>query len=100
MDSLFKYKNIKRIITVNWFLMIYIVAALTLWFILLYKQNEQIYQFRIQHVGKELDQGNLAQINKEYFLKKVQFISEGLVFWRCRYFSPGLSTGPQRIKLD
>ncbi len=78
----FKVKPFRIIYIFYWFLLVYILAALTFWYITLNKQNEQIYHFRMQMIGTKVTQQEQGEkkIESEKKRKFIQYIGEGVVF--------------------
>jgi signal transduction histidine kinase len=80
--SIFTAKRLTIITIVYWFLLSYVVAALILWFILLFQQNENIAQLRLQDL-KHDDYFYLQKIEKideQKNRKTAQYIGEGVTF--------------------
>ena len=67
---------------VYWFLLIYIIAALTWWYIALEKQNKAMTDYKVQELIKDdpLYESKLARLNDEYRRKRTQYIGEGFTF--------------------
>lgn len=78
----FKVKSLRVIYIFYWFLLTYILAALTFWFIALNKQNTQLYHYRLQML--EVNGVQNAQfekkIEKQKDRKVTQYLSEGATF--------------------
>lgn len=65
-----------------WFLLLYVVAALVYWFILLESQNRQMYVFRVQQLKKD-DPAYFEAVSKiedDTRRKTSQYIGEGSTF--------------------
>src|ERR1700753_2789668 len=74
--------RLKVITWVFWFLLVYIIAALVYWFIVLEKQNDQMTELRIEELKKDapaFTQQFLA-IEEQHRRKQIQYISEGTTF--------------------
>ncbi len=72
-----------RIITiVYWFLLVYIIAALVYWFIVLENQNSQMTELRIEELKKDASAftQQYDAIQAQHKRKVVQYISEGATF--------------------
>jgi signal transduction histidine kinase len=78
----FKSKGFWLITIVYWFLLLYIIAALVLWYVELGKQNEQMYTFRVEQLKKDDIQFNtkLQDIEQVRKRKVAQYIGEGSTF--------------------
>jgi signal transduction histidine kinase len=80
--GIFKAKRLTLIIIVYWFLLVYVIAALVLWFISLQQQNQSLTNLRLS----ELNPADKAYVIKaENILdlkrrKTVQYSSEGVTF--------------------
>jgi signal transduction histidine kinase len=77
-----KKKRLAIITIVYWFLLSYLIAALTWWFIELWQQNNEMYLFK-----KELIQKNdpsyplmIQRITEDRDLNNAQYIGEGMMF--------------------
>lgn len=70
------------ITVVYWFLLIYIIAALSWWYIALEKQNQSMTDYKIQELVKDDPQyeSKVSQLNNEHNRKHAQYIGEGLTF--------------------
>jgi signal transduction histidine kinase len=70
------------ITVVYWFLLIYIIAALSWWYIALEKQNQSMTDYKIQELLKDDPQyeSKVSQLNIEHNRKHAQYIGEGLTF--------------------
>src|SRR5688572_27154814 len=68
--------------TVYWFLLVYIIAALVLWFITLEQQNTQMANFRLSDVRQDdpAYEKKYETIMSEKKRKSTQYISEGVTF--------------------
>ena len=78
----FKVRPLRIIYIFYWFLLVYILAALTFWYVALNKQNKDIYQYRMEMIGAD-DVGHIKlenKIEKERERKIFQFDSEGITF--------------------
>jgi signal transduction histidine kinase len=81
-------KRIRRVTTIYWLLLIYIVAALVWWFISLEKQNLQMADFKKTQLNISIDRtsnpelydNSLAKIQQDYKRNLVKYISEGSTF--------------------
>ncbi|MBI1781277.1 MAG: two-component sensor histidine kinase [Sphingobacteriales bacterium] len=67
---------------VYWFLLIYIIAALSWWYIALEKQNQAMTDYKIQELIKDdpLYESKITQLNNEHYRKHARNIGEGLIF--------------------
>jgi two-component system sensor histidine kinase CiaH len=67
---------------VYWFLLVYIVAALVLWFITLQNQNEYMTQLRLDDIMPDDPEyvSKYESILSEKKRNTVQYISEGITF--------------------
>ncbi|HEY5463590.1 MAG TPA: ATP-binding protein [Hanamia sp.] len=82
LKSRFKVKSLRIIYIFYWFLLAYILAAFTFWFVTLNKQNTQLYFYEtrtidatgVQHVKIE------KRIEREKERKTIQYYSEGITF--------------------
>lgn len=75
-------RRFKFIRVVYWFLLLYIIAALTWWFIALENQNRQMMNYKLNELKLD-DPGYMAKhekINEEKKRKTTIFISEGVTF--------------------
>jgi len=81
MNALKKHR-LALIIVVYWFLLVYIVAALIFWYIELNKQNQQMYEYRLEQLQKEATGSGraVAEIEEAKNKKTSQYIGEGSVF--------------------
>ena len=78
----FKVKPLRIIYIFYWFLLAYILAALTFWFIELNKQNRQVTNFKLQTLNA-IDRHYLQEqknIQFESERKTAQYIGEGVTF--------------------
>lgn len=68
--------------TVYWFLLVYIVAALVLWFLTLEQQNKQMAEFRLSELRKDEAgfEKRYETIMSEKKRKTTQYVSEGITF--------------------
>ncbi len=81
-------RQIRLVTFVYWFLLIYVVAALTWWFISLEEQNDQLANAKLEQLSITIDkQENSALytkiekgIHKAQLRKTYQYIGEGLTF--------------------
>lgn len=78
-----KTKKIQVIFIIYWCMLAYIIAALAFWFISLYRQNEQMSQYRLKDIpvsgsARQLD---FDRINSERKRKATQYIGEGITFF-------------------
>lgn len=78
----FKTKRLRLIFAVYWVLLIYIVSALTYWFIALNRQNHQMIQFETGQLKKDTpDYYNAVQeLNAAEKRKTFQYVGEGSIF--------------------
>ena len=77
-----KAKPLRFIFIFYWFLLTYILAALVFWYVVLNRQNQEIYQFRLKAIGTDV-LSNLQQKEKIEALKDRktdQYIGEGITF--------------------
>jgi two-component system sensor histidine kinase CiaH len=75
--------------TVYWFLLLYIIAALLLWFITLEKQNQSMANYRLNELKRD-DPAYLTRfetISSDKQRKTVQYISEGITFLGLTLFA-------------
>ncbi len=80
--SFFKSKKLALVTVVYWFLLLYMIAALSWWFIALEKQNKEISTIRLQELKKD-DPAYFAkavQIGEAKNRKTSQYIGEGMTF--------------------
>ena len=78
----FKKKGLALINLLYWFLLVYIVAALVYWFILLETQNRQMFVYRVQQLKKD-DPAYFSAVSKimdDTRRKTSQYIGEGSTF--------------------
>jgi two-component system, OmpR family, sensor histidine kinase CiaH len=70
------------ITVVYWFLLIYIIAALSWWYIALEKQNQAMTDYKMLELVKDDPQyeSKVSQLNNEHNRKHAQYIGEGLTF--------------------
>jgi two-component system, OmpR family, sensor histidine kinase CiaH len=68
--------------TVYWFLLVYIIAALVLWFITLEQQNTSMATYRLGEVSKDdpAFESKYEAIMSEKKRKTTQYVSEGVTF--------------------
>jgi signal transduction histidine kinase len=78
----FKVRSLRLIYIFYWFLLAYILAAFTFWYIALNKQNTRLYHYKLQMI--EANDPQHAQIEKKIESEKdrkiAQFLSEGATF--------------------
>jgi len=81
MNALKKHR-LALITTVYWFLLVYIVVALIFWYMELNKQNQQMYEYRMEQLQKDVPGHDkiLAEIEAAKNKKTSQYIGEGSVF--------------------
>jgi len=80
--SFFRSKKLAIVTVVYWFLLLYMIAALSWWFIALEKQNKEISTIRLQELKKD-DPAYFAkavQIGEAKNRKTSQYIGEGMTF--------------------
>lgn len=68
--------------TVYWFLLVYIIAALVLWYITLEQQNVRMTQWRLQELHKDdpAFESRYEAIMSEKKRNSTQYLSEGITF--------------------
>jgi len=78
-----KYKKIRSIYIVYWFLLTYIIAALVWWFIALMHQNEAMIQIKKAELDINSPQYpyKTGKLNEEQQRKTAQYMGEGAVFF-------------------
>jgi signal transduction histidine kinase len=79
----YKHKKLRLIFIVYWVLLIYIIAALVWWFILLGQQNHQMAEISMAQISHSDPQYSLkldkiVEVEKR---KTIQFIGEGFIFF-------------------
>lgn len=81
MNALKKHR-LALITTVYWFLLVYIVVALIFWYMELNKQNQQMYEYRMEQLQKDAPDHDkiMAEIETAKNKKTSQYIGEGSVF--------------------
>lgn len=80
--SFFRSKKLAIVTVVYWFLLLYMIAALSWWFIALEKQNKEISTIRLQELKKD-DPAyfvKAVQIEEAKNRKTSQYIGEGMTF--------------------
>jgi two-component system sensor histidine kinase CiaH len=80
--SFFKPKKLVTVTYVYWFLLLYMIAALFLWFIALEKQNREMANLKLNELRKD-DPAYYAKVIKidDYKKRKTtQYIGEGFTF--------------------
>ena len=80
--SFFRSKKLAIVTIVYWFLLLYMIAALSWWFIALEKQNKEISAIRLQELKKD-DPAyfvKAVQIEEAKNRKTSQYIGEGMTF--------------------
>ncbi|HET7118648.1 MAG TPA: ATP-binding protein [Hanamia sp.] len=78
----FKVRPLRIIYIFYWFLLIYILAALTFWYIALKKQNTEIFLYRMEMAGVN-ETGHVQKVKKiesERQRKITQYDSEAITF--------------------
>ncbi len=80
--SFFKFRKLTVVTVVYWFLLFYMVAALSWWFIALERQNKEISEIRLGELRKD-EPGYFAkavQIEEAKDRKTSQYVGEGMTF--------------------
>ncbi|SDX44996.1 His Kinase A (phospho-acceptor) domain-containing protein [Hydrobacter penzbergensis] len=80
--SFFRSKKLAIVTIVYWFLLLYMIAALSWWFIALEKQNKEVSTIRLQELKKD-DPAyfvKAVQIEEAKNRKTSQYIGEGMTF--------------------
>lgn len=80
--SFFRSKKLAIVTIVYWFLLLYMIAALSWWFIALEKQNKEISSIRLRELKKD-DPAyfiKAVQIEEAKNRKTSQYIGEGMTF--------------------
>ncbi len=82
LNSRFKIKRYQTVYILYWLLLSYILAALTFWFIALYRQNVQLSHYRkdMIDVGDVSHEEKQNEIEDAQARKTAQYIGEGIVF--------------------
>ncbi len=77
-----KKQGFAFITIVYWFLLVYIIAALVYWFIVLEKQNDDMKALRIDQLKQDAPAftQRLEEIELQHHRKTIQYISEGATF--------------------
>lgn len=78
----FKVRPLRIIYIFYWFLLIYILSALTFWYIALKKQNTELFLYRLEMVGTN-EAGHVQKVKKieqERQRKIMQYDSEAITF--------------------
>lgn len=78
----FKVRPLRIIYIFYWFLLIYILSALTFWYIALKKQNTELFLYRMEMVGVN-EAGHVQKvknIERERQRKTMQYDSEAITF--------------------
>ena len=80
-------KKLRRATIIFWTLLLYIVAALVFWFISLEKQNNQLYELKIEELTNSAFDKNsvqfknaLAAAQDQWSRNKIKYIGEGATF--------------------
>jgi len=83
MAGIFKVKRLRTIFFVYWFLLAYIIVALTYWFMVLNQLNKKMADYKIQELqpDKSTYVQQLQKIEIEKKRKTVQYVSEGATFF-------------------
>jgi len=78
----FKVKSLRNIYIFYWFLLAYILAAFTFWFVTLNKQNTQLYFYETRTIDATGVQNVKIEkrIEREKERKTIQYYSEGITF--------------------
>jgi len=78
----FKKQGFAFITVVYWFLLVYIIAALVYWFIVLERQTDEMSQLRIEQLKKDAPAftQQLDEIELQHKRKRIQYIGEGGTF--------------------
>jgi two-component system sensor histidine kinase CiaH len=76
-------KKLRYIFLIYWFLLTYIVACLIWWFIILYNQNQQMTDLKLQqlHPGTASYHEKVSDIKEAEKRKTAQYIGEGVIFF-------------------
>jgi len=79
----FKIKRLRTIYVLYWFLLAYIIVALTYWFMVLNQLNKKMADYKIQELqpDKSTYVQQLQKIEIEKKRKTVQYVSEGATFF-------------------
>ncbi|HWB24133.1 MAG TPA: ATP-binding protein [Chitinophagaceae bacterium] len=78
----FKKQGFAFITVVYWFLLVYIIAALVYWFIVLKRQNDEMTALRVEQLKKDAPAftQEFEEIAQQHWRKRIQYISEGTTF--------------------
>ncbi len=78
----FKKQGLAAITIVYWFLLVYIIAALVYWFIVLERQNDLMTELRTEQLKRDTPgfTQQIEAIDVQHNRKKIQYISEGTTF--------------------
>jgi len=79
---MFKKQGFAFITIVYWFLLVYIIAALVYWFIVLERQTDEMSSLRIEQLKKDAPRftQQYEEIELTHQRKKIQYIGEGGTF--------------------
>jgi len=80
--TMFKKQGFAFITVVYWFLLVYIIAALVYWFIVLERQTNEMSNLRIEQLKKDAPHftQQLEAIEYTHHRKQIQYIGEGGTF--------------------
>lgn len=81
-STMFKKQGFAFITIVYWFLLVYIIAALVYWFIVLERQTDEMSSLRIEQLKKDAPRftQQYEEIELTHQRKKIQYIGEGGTF--------------------